>query len=437
MIMLVNQFKLFFSRRFLPLCLVQSFAVFADSCFKYTLISYVTLVLFAAHSEQALFWVNLIGGVYALPYLLFSATAGKIADKFNRNTLIVWVKLVEILFLLLGIFSFYLHSIGLAAFVIFLLSAHSALLGPVKYSLLPSLVQPAELLAGNGLLVASYLTGGLIGSMFGIQVGGAPHGVFAGCTVALFVAFIGFACSFFVPRVPAGDHSIKLKLNFLNDIFPILRFGLQDKLIAFSIGAIVWIVFTTVAILRQVPVLAKMVGGDQRLIGLLLGTCVLGIILGAIFCNRLLKGKVQITHTSLALLVGAVCVMDLAHVTVPMHHILIAGLHPAREFFALPGGKHVCMDLFLFSAACSVYLIPFYATLQLKTLPETRGRVFACSNILSSLASLIAACLVIGIVKLHFTASGVFFFIGLLNLLMVVAFWKGARFLKTSHPMPL
>jgi len=205
----VNQFNLFKTSQFSPLFLVQFLGAFNDNVFKNALVILITYRIVTSINTQIL--VTMAAGIFILPFFLFSATAGQLADKYEKTRLIIIIKFVEIILMLFATVGFYMNNIPMLMLVLFLLGTQATFFGPLKYAILPDLLQKTELMAGNGLIEAGTFVSILLGTIFGGIFILLPNGIsYISISICLF-SIMGFLASLYIYRLAA-------KANFFIDI---------------------------------------------------------------------------------------------------------------------------------------------------------------------------------------------------------------------------
>lgn len=405
--MVKNQFYLFSARRFLPLFIAQFFAMLNDSAFKYALIMLATFK-FSSEPKTALLIVNSIAGIYTLPFLFFSASAGQINDKYNKTFLIRCIKLFEVFCMCLALIGFYFENIKFLIFILFLMGVHSTFLMPIKYSILPNLLKEDELLGGNALIEAGSMIALLFGVILGVLLGATMKGVWIISALSLLLSVLGWTSSLFVPNVRAADPELRLNPNFLSEIGKLVRHTFHHTYMVFTMLKISWLLFISFIVIRQFPVLAKTVGGNQFLVAWLLSVFALGIVCGALFCNRLLKGKIHDRFVPFSLFFIAIFTFDLSLATNFTLPIILHPAHPIQEFLSVFQGWRISIDIFIIALASGIYIVPLYALIQNLSPLEYRSRFMACNNLFGSFFGVTASLLVIFLVKLNFSIAKIF-----------------------------
>jgi MFS family permease len=239
----MNQFKLLATRRFAPFFATQALSAFNDNAFRNATIVLVAFQLGLSDAKVG-FYSNLAPALFILPFFLFSASAGQIAEKFEKQKLIRYVKLFEIGAMCLAAWGFYIASPALLLAVLFLMGLHSTVFGPIKYAILPQVLRPDELVGGNGLVEM----GTSIAILVGLIAGGkamalAGAGPLASSLLVIGVAAIGFAASCAIPRVPATAPELKFNWNAFTESARVIRFVTKNRTVFNSVLGISWFWF--------------------------------------------------------------------------------------------------------------------------------------------------------------------------------------------------
>lgn len=386
--MQISQFRLLTSRRLLPLFVTQFLGALNDNLFKNALV-----ILIAYHDSTSArtteILVTLAGAIFILPYFLFSATAGQLADKFEKQRLVRIVKLWEIGIMGLAALGFMLDSIGFQFAVLFGLGVQATFFGPVKYGILPELLGADELLAGNGLIEA----GTFLAILFGTIAGGLlilePHGAAIVSGTQLGFAFAGWGASLFVLRGRAAAPELAINPNILAETWSILRYAYGHLPLRLPLLGISWFWLIGIAYLAQFPNYAKeVVGGDNQVVTLFLTLFSIGIGIGSILCARLQGGAVNLRIVAPSALLLAIFGFD----------FYLAGrgasaegpLMGAAAFLAVPAHWRIVVDLFVIALAGGAYCVPLYAVMQVRSAKQHRARVIAANNIMNALFMVVA-----------------------------------------------
>jgi 1-acyl-sn-glycerol-3-phosphate acyltransferase len=409
-----SQFGLLRERRFAPFFLTQFLGALNDNVYKNAL---VILVAFHAASMTAMaldVLVNLAGALFILPFFLFSATAGQLADKYDKARIMRLVKLFEIATMAVGALGFMRRDLTLLLAALFLMGLHSTLFGPVKYAILPQTLKEEELVGGNALVE----TGTSIAILLGTIAGGVLVALSAGPALLVPAATIGVACagyaaSRFVPSAPPPMAGLRINWNPLTETWANLRFTRQNRTVFLSILGVSWFWFYGAMFLTQFPVYARTwLGGSEGVVTLLLTVFSVGIGVGSLLCERMSGHKVELGLVPFGSIGLSLFAFDL----------FIATPAPARaqgllvaEFLRAPGATRVLIDLFLIAVFGGFYIVPLYALIQNRSERKHQSRIIAGNNILNSVFIVAAALIAAGFLQRGATVPQLFLLTGLFN----------------------
>src|SRR5882724_6563252 len=291
----MNQFQLLRVRRFAPFFWTQLLGAFNDNLFKNALV-----ILFAFDAGEAALstdtLINLAGGVFILPFFLFSATAGQLADKFEKSRVIRAVKLLEIGIMSLAAIGFWRRSAVVLLSGLFLMGLHSTLFGPVKYSILPQHLREEELVGGNALVEMATFVAILLGTLLGGVLVAVPGwGPALVSTSLVLLAIAGWAVSRAIPPAPAESPGLRVRWNPVTETRRTIAFVRENRTVFLSVLGISWFWFYGALLLAQLPGLGHQVlGGDEHVVTLLLAVFSVGIGVGCLLCERLSAGKIEL-----------------------------------------------------------------------------------------------------------------------------------------------
>ena len=296
-----SQFKLLGVRRFLPLFITQALGAFNDNTFKNALFILVTYRLADRAGLDPKMFVAIASGVFIAPFFLFSATAGKLADRTEKSKLIRWIKAAEILLMCLATIGFVLESIYWMLFVLFLMATQSAFFGPIKYSILPQHLKEDELVGGNALVGGATFLAILLGTLFGGLLILTEDGTLLVCASLIALAALGFASSCFIPSAEPHSPDLHLRANIFVETMDVMRFANARRDVFLAILGISWFWFVGLVFLTQFPTFAKeTLNASEQVANMFLAAFSVGIALGSLLCNRLLKGAVSAKYVPVA-----------------------------------------------------------------------------------------------------------------------------------------
>ncbi len=418
-----QQFRLLRMRRYLPIFLTQFFGAFNDNLFKngmLVLIAYGGLS-YAGFNDKAL--TNAAAGVFILPFFLFSALAGQLAERFDMALLARCVKGLEILIMSLAAYGFVAGSAGVLMLCLFLMGTHSSLFGPIKYAILPQYLRSDELVGGNALIEMATFIAILLGQITGAQLQDLfPHRPWVLASVCLSIAGLGALSSLAMPRLNALDVRARVDAHILRASLRLLRQSASEKELWHVLLAISWFWFFGAVYLTQWVVYARdVLGGQASLFTLLIALFSIGIGLGAVLCESLSGRRVELALVPLAAIAISVFAIDLygARPAHPAHHV-------AAWDFVRQGHLRLLADIFLMGVSCGLFTVPLYAHLQQRSKPTFRARVIAANNILNALFMVVASVVSALLLAHGLNVPQLMLFVAVLNAVLLIAllFWQ-------------
>lgn len=418
-----NQFDLLKQRRYGPFFGVQFLGAFNDNVYKNALVIMLTFQAASMTSMSPGLLVNLAAGLFILPFFLFSATAGQLADKYERARLTRLTKLLEIVVMALGAIGFYLQNLAVLMTALFLMGAQSTLFGPVKYAYLPQHLKKEELVGGNGLIDAGTFIAILLGTILGgVLIGIKPSGVMWVSAVVLAIAVLGYLVSRAVPHSPAPEPHLKINWNPVTETWRNISFLRGNRVVFLSILGISWFWFYGALFLSQFPGYAKEVlNGNEHVVTLLLAVFSVGIGVGSLLCEKLSGHKIEIGLVPFGAIGMTVFAIDLffAH-----GHLAGGASVDAMAFLRQPGSWRVLFDLAMIATFSGFYIVPLYAMIQSRSEPSHQARIIAGNNIMNAFFMVLASGLAILCLELGFTIPQLFLLTGILNALVAIYIFR-------------
>ena len=414
-----NQFALLTQRRFAPFFWVQFLGAGNDNLFKFAftvMVTYQLQVSWLPASQAGL----VIGALFVLPFLLFSATSGQLADKLDKALLIRFVKTLEIVIMAFAGWGFVQHHVPALLACVFLMGLHSTLFGPVKFAYLPQHLSERELTGGNGMVEMGTFVAILLGQLAGgLLVAMPAHGAqYAAAAACVGVAVLGRIVAQAVPTSPATDPGLVINWNPFTETWRNLKLAHGNVVVFRSLLGISWMWFFGAVFLSMFPAFARdVLHGDEHVASLLLVVFSIGIGMGALLCEVMSRRHVEIGLVPLGAMGMSVFAIDL--------YFAARGLPPAvlltvSQFLAAPAHWRVMADLGLLALFAGVYSVPMYALIQLRSQASHRARIIAANNILNALFMIVSALGVGLLLSLGFSIPQVFLVVGLLNALVAL-----------------
>lgn len=417
--MQANLTSLLATRRFLPLFVTQFLGAFNDNFVKHALVILATYGLAVNSNLSGSMVATVAGGIFILPFFLFSALAGSFADRFDKSRLVVAIKLFELAFMALAAYGFAVGSVTILLAVLFLMGTHSTFFGPLKYGLLPEHLRHDELLAGNALIDAGTFLSILLGMIAGgVTILWAAGPAITGA-VAIAAAIAGLLASLFVPRAPAQSPGLALDLNIVRGTRDMLSYAAQRRDLFLCILGISWFWLVGATFLAQIPTHVKdVIRADANVVTLFFAVFSIGVGTGSILSSKLLKGEISARHVPFAALGISLFAIDLyfASAIAPSADAAVVAI---GAYVAQPASWRVLADL-LGTAICGgLFIVPLYTILQERSDPSHRARVIAANNTVNALFMVIAAGLTGALLAAGLSVTDMYLIIGVLNLVVV------------------
>jgi MFS family permease len=379
-------------RRFLPLFVTQYLNAFNDNFFKMAMVVLITYTILQGGEAEEAYYNAWAAAIFILPFFLLSAVSGQLADSLDKASLVRWIKSAEIGIMLVGAAGIWLHNIGIMFVALFAMGVHSTFFGPIKYGILPQHLNEDEVLGGTGLVEAgtyiAILTGTIVGGILPAEV--SAIGV-------ILVALIGRVTAHYVPPAPPESDapSSKLDWNIFRSSWRLVRDTMHIPRLFLAIIAISFFWAIGAVLAAQFPPMVKSgLGGDQTVATLFTAIFSVGIAIGSIAINRLLKGKVSAAYAPVSVIVMGLFVLLLwwcvkGWVPVPGTLGEDGTLLNYRQFLAIPQGDMILAALLGIAIAGGMFVVPLYAFLTTTVEKSQTARTIAANNIVNSGAMVI------------------------------------------------
>lgn len=401
-------------RKFLPLFLTQFFGAFNDNAFKLAMLTLISYHL--SHNQaQSEYYQALAGALYIIPFFIFSATAGQLADKFDKSLITRLVKVFEVLLIILGSFAFHKNSIFLMMLTLTGMGIHSTFFGPIKYAILPDQLPHEDLLGATGLIEASTFLAILLGTTLGtLSIGSSNTIPMVAIFITMFAAFAGLICSVFIPADPSTAKHLKVDYHIWRATLRMLKQTQAEPGALIAILAISWFWLIGAVILTKLPDYTHYVlGANTRVFAVFLTLFSIGIAIGSLLVNRILEGKVSLNLVPWAMFLLTLFTIDLYWCSPAMERQ--GTILTFWTFFTYLLHWRIAFDLFMLAISAGLFVVPLYAYLQIISKPEARARTIAANNIYNSLFMVLGTLLVMVLLRLQVPIPKVFLILGLLN----------------------
>jgi acyl-[acyl-carrier-protein]-phospholipid O-acyltransferase/long-chain-fatty-acid--[acyl-carrier-protein] ligase len=380
-----SQFELFKSRNFMPLFVTMFLGAFNDNFFKSAMVIIITYRLGDTSGIDSRIVVTAAAGVFILPFVLFSAIAGQMADKYERSMLVRKVKIAEIVVMGGAVAGFYLGSITFLMVVLFFMGAQSTIFGPLKYSILPQHLDTGELIGANALIETGTFLAILFGTIFGGVFVLSEWGIFTVSVLVVGIAVAGWVASCFIPPTRVTRPFLEFRFNIFKETWNLVANVWPKRDIFLSIVAISWFYFVGGLFLSQFPTYAKtVIGADEMVATLFLCVFSVGIGAGSLVCNSLLKGEISGRYVPWAALGMAGASVSLYFFSIRDPISDAESLMSIGQFIVVPLNAAVLACLLVISFFGGLYIVPLYAIIQCRSREDELAGVTACCNIMDS-----------------------------------------------------
>lgn len=431
----MSQFRLLAKRRFAPFFTVQALAAFNDNAFRQATIVLVGFQMGLSTATIGLY-SNLAPALFILPFFLFSASAGQLAEKYEKHVLIRWVKVFEIAAMCIAAWGFHARSPLLLFVVLFLMGVHSTVFGPIKYAILPQVLERDELVGGNGLVEMGTSIAILIGMVAGGAAMASHFGWLAAAALVIAVALLGMAASLAIPRVPAVAPELRFNRNLFTESAGVLRITARNRTVFNAVLGISWFWFFGGVVTAQLPNYTRLyLGGDASVEILVLTLFSVGVGIGSLLCEKLSRHEVEIGLVPLG--AAGMTLFGVLLYFAQHGEATVRGVD-WLTFLRSPGHGWLALDLALIGVFAGLFIVPLFATVQSLSAPGEVSRVIAGNNIWNAIFLVAAAVFGIGLLRAGLTIPQLFLLTAVLNAVVVAYLaWRvpafGQRFLAWAR----
>lgn len=410
-----SQFHLLKENRFRPFFLTQFFGAFNDNVFKNALFILIAFQSSYAGSTDSTSIINLAAILFITPYLLFSALAGQIADRFEKSSLIRRIKLAEICIMLIAAYGFYFQNIPVLLFTLFLMGTQSSLFGPIKYSIIPQHLKKEELVGGNALVESATFGAILLGTMLGGILIGISSGAkfIIPCTI-IFLAALGYLSSLRIPLAPAVDPNLKVKWNVISETISNLGALRENHTVFNSVLGVSWFWFLGSTYITQLPNYTRLsLGANEQVVTFFLALFCIGIAIGSLTCERLSNRTIELGLVPIGSIGLTLFGADLFFATTAIQNT--SELIGFKDFILNQSNWRLILDIFLLGFFGGIYIVPLYALIQSRSNPRRRSRIIAGNNILNALFIIAAGLYAIALTQAGLSIPQLFLVAAILN----------------------
>ncbi|WP_063655697.1 MFS transporter [Aliivibrio fischeri] len=387
---MAKQAKLLTQRRFLPYFLTQSLGAFNDNIFKNTLLLFVAFASVDSLPISSNLFINLAAGLFILPFFLFSAFAGVLADKYEKSAFIRKVKLAEIIIMLFGAIAFVLKDFTLLLILLFLMGTQSAFFGPVKYALLPQQLKEDELVSGNALVETGTFLAILFGTIGAGIIASQENAQYIAAGAVLLFAVLGYLSSRFIPYAKAIDPTLSFRWRPIQQTRNTISIAKKDSSVFLAIMGISWFWFLGASYLTQFPNYTHHFLNDNAItVSVLLALFSVGIAVGSLACDVLSKHRVEL---------GIIPLGSLGITIFGFNLFLATPANPIHtsDFFEIlthPDLFSVFVNLFFLGVSGGIFIVPLYTLIQKRPQAKHRSQIIAANNIYNAIFMVTSAIL--------------------------------------------
>ena len=416
---MANQFQLFKHRRFNAMFFTQFLGAFNDNIFKQALILVLTYTAASQLGMEVSILNNLAAMLFILPYFLFSALAGQIADKFEKSKLTQFIKLLELVIMAIAAVGFVFEWYALLFVALFLMGTHSTFFGPIKYAYLPQAMKEDELVGANGLFQMGTSLAILLGMIIAGVLTQLSQSLYWISVTVLIVAVLGYLAARYIPTMPAMQPNLNINWNIITTSLSTIRYLYSLPFLFFVILGNSWFWFYGATFLTQTPEFSKVIlQGDESVVIFLLTLFSVGVSIGSLLCKSLTKNQVSLRLLPFGIAGLSIFAIDLyfslSSLNIDVNNSALLGI---RDLFGLNGSWRVFADLFFLGFSGGLYIVPLYASMQAYAPRSHRARIVGANNIFNAIFMVTSAIFAIVILNaLGLTLPQLFLVTGLLNI---------------------
>ena len=420
---MANQFQLFKRRRFNAMFFTQFLGAFNDNIFKQALILVLTYTAASQIGVEVSILNNLAAMLFILPYFLFSALAGQIADKFEKSKLTRFVKLLELVIMTVAAIGFVFEWYTLLFVALFLMGTHSTFFGPIKYAYLPQAMQKDELVGANGLFQMGTSLAILLGMIIAGVLTQLPQSLYWISVTVVLVAILGYIAARFIPIMPAMQPNLTINWNIFTTSMATVRYLYSLPFLFFVILGNSWFWFYGATFLTQTPEFSKVIlHGDESVVIFLLTLFSVGVSIGSLLCKSLTKNQVSLRLLPFGIAGLSIFAIDLyfslSGLNINVNSETLLGI---SDLFGINGSWRVFADLFFLGFSGGLYIVPLYASMQAYAPKSHRARIVGANNIFNAIFMVTSAIFAIVVLNtLHMSLPQLFLVTGILNVVFGV-----------------
>jgi 1-acyl-sn-glycerol-3-phosphate acyltransferase len=411
-----NQKPLLFDKRFWPVFWTQFSGAFNDNVFKNALVILIAYKSFTLLGLSPELMVALCGAIFILPFFLFSAIAGQISDKYPKHKLMVIIKVWEVLVMLIGASGFLLENIHILMTSLFLMGLQSTFFGPVKYSILPELIDDDELIGGNALVEMGTFIAILVGTILGgVLIGMEDVGSKYVSVVVIILAIIGTLFSMKVRKLEPTNPDLKLDIGLIKPTYDIIKLTKNVKSVWLAVLGISWFWLVGAVLLSIFPVYVKnILNGPETVVTLFLALFSIGVAIGSILCEKMSRGHLELGLVPVGSIGMTIFLIDLFLIGTPSF-VSTTTETTIPVLLSHFSGVRLLFDLLMFSIFSGFFTVPLYTFIQHRGESESMSRVIAGNNIMNALFMVAGSIMLMVIFAVGLSSVDVFIILAIVN----------------------
>ena len=431
-----QELNLLKKRSFFPLFITQFCGAFNDNAFKLSMLTLISYYLTQSQTASQYYQV-IAGALFIFPFFIFSATAGQLADKYDKAVITRIIKLFELLLMLIGSYALWKSNIFLMMCILTGMGVHSTFFGPIKYSILPDHLLEEQLLPATALIEASTFIAILLGTTLGALVIGGTGKALVLCIIMINgFALIGFVASLFIPRVVPQTAELDIDWRIWRATKHMLVSTLNNRQLLPTVLTISWFWLIGAVVLTKLPdYIHYVLLADTTVFALFLALFSIGIAIGSLVIGNLHGVNTSVRYVPLAMLLLSLFAFDLYWATPAVTaNSMAKSLASLGSFLFSLNHTRIIGDFFMLSFSSGLFIVPLYTYLQIEAKEKERSRVIAANNIVNAISMVVGSVLVMILMQLHVTIATVFLVIALCNAVAAVLFWLTLK--SIAQPVP-
>lgn len=419
-----NVNSLMLQSKFLPLFICQFIASLRDNFIRTTFATLITYYSLDISELSRVILVTLSLACFVMPFCIFSATGGKLADKYEKSSLIHWLKLANLLINSVVILGFILKSNILLLVGIFAIGVQATLFSPAKYSILPESVEEKELILANGLIEAGTFMSILLGTILGgVVISSDFDSTILVCTIIALFAITEYVSAYYIPHSKHSYPEVKVGKNLIKESIECVQLAKSNHKAFLAILGISWFWLIGGILISEMPHLTRDVfQADKSVYIMLLSAFSIGTGIGSMLCHKLLNDEITTKYVPISMIFMSFFMFDLWLTS--SNVIGVSEFEGIHYFLSHLYGVRATLDIMMISIIGGIYIVPLYALLQIEFRRENRSIAIAANNILNSLFMIGSSLLVIILTSIGFTLPGILFIMTAANLFITIYICK-------------